>query len=1109
MTWETEQNLLFGVVAVQLKRIDQQQLSQALAEWMAHKAQPFANVLIERGWIGEQDQIEIEEEMRQQIHTHQGNLQQTLSVSLSTGLLASLQEQLSAEDTQVLTEFLSVNTPPGGLNETVELSNVLQPLETRQRYHLIRIQGEGGLGRVWVAKDQSLGREVALKEIRNADEASREAIARFQREARITSRLEHPNIMPIYDLVEDEADASLYYTMRLVHGQTLDDAIKNYHARNKQQTGSELPLRELLSAFIGVCQAVGYAHSRGVIHRDIKPANVLIGEFGEVILLDWGLAGFRDESNETNTTVSAIPEDMAETQEGAILGTPAFMAPEQARGQTTEIDHLADIYGLGAMLFVICTGKSPHRGKTSREVLQNILTQDQLTPRDLDSRIPRPLDAICQKALAKRKEDRYSSALQLRDDIQRWLADEPVSVYQERRLERAGRWFRRHRNLAIGTMAVLAAMVVISLIAALFINQARLREAEALASEQDARKNEREAQTLADQRRQQALEAIGKWQVDLSDVMRYHPRVQAVREKLLVQAAEEYHKLATDLQNQPLALAEYARIYLRLGDVRRRLGKPKDALAAYDIAERSLKKLTNLAEDQERAWMELAKCQGAKAAAMVLANQFEKADAEFRQAMETLSHRPPPSPSAFDSVETVTELRLHWGELLIARNQLEDAKRLLHKARTFAELDPQARWHPPIVRLRASALHASAQVLSIQTEYQQALELVQEAMPLWDFLLDRNADDAQALEGRANALVISANAYSQLGDNLQGLACHEAARRDYEALFVAFPDVPHYRQQRVVGLINLAQALHRLARNQEARPPTEEALSSAKQLTAAFSNHAPYMAVEASARSAFGHVLREQNQWNDAKLAFSSAGGIREKLVKAYPQTLGYSFDLAITQANLGFVHGLLKELPDSETQFQLAFDRLSSVMQDPNFREEAKLVLAIAKTRWGDVCWLNDQKPRASKIYEEAAKLLESQNKTPQQRFELAWFRLFCFDPKLRNAKQAHELAIKLTNEHPRNGQFQMLLGISLIQQKQTEQAISVLQSASKLPDADTAMAWLHLAEAHHMMKDHQSAQSAYQTGLDRLNANQPGNSLLHVVNNKVIAMLNSVDSL
>ncbi|MCA9072780.1 MAG: serine/threonine protein kinase, partial [Planctomycetaceae bacterium] len=213
--------------------------------------------------------------------------------------------------------------------ETVDLSTVIIPLGKRERYELLRVQGEGGLGRVWVARDQSLGRVVALKEIRKGSEASLDAIARFQREAQITSRLEHPNIVLVYDWEDGE---SRYYTMRLVHGHTLDDAIKNYHRQRKEGKATRLKLQELLTAFLGVCQAVSYAHARGVIHRDIKPANVLLGEYGEVILLDWGLARSRGDGLDSQGGTSGNADSL-ETHAGEIMGTPAFMAPEQARGK--------------------------------------------------------------------------------------------------------------------------------------------------------------------------------------------------------------------------------------------------------------------------------------------------------------------------------------------------------------------------------------------------------------------------------------------------------------------------------------------------------------------------------------------------------------------------------------------------------------------------------------------------------------------------------------------------------------------------------------------------------------------------------------------------------
>ncbi len=207
---------------------------------------------------------------------------------------------------------------------------------------------------MWLARDASLGREVALKELRPERAGQPVVWARFLKEAKITGQLEHPGIVPVYEVGRREDDKSPFYTMRFVRGRTLDDAAGAYHERKARGEAGPLELRELLTAFVGVCNAVAYAHSRGVIHRDLKPQNIVLGDYGEVIVLDWGLAKVMDEA-EGDSAAAAVELDEnvgadSRTIDGQVMGTPAFMAPEQAEGRLDLLDARTDVYGLGCFV---------------------------------------------------------------------------------------------------------------------------------------------------------------------------------------------------------------------------------------------------------------------------------------------------------------------------------------------------------------------------------------------------------------------------------------------------------------------------------------------------------------------------------------------------------------------------------------------------------------------------------------------------------------------------------------------------------------------------------------------------------------------------------------
>ncbi len=357
------------------------------------------------------------------------------------------------------------------------------------RYEFLSEKGKGGMGRVWIARDRHMGREVAVKELlskpRGVEDTGDPTERRFLREALVTGQLEHPGVVPVYELGHRE-DGSLFYTMRLVRGRTLRQAIA-------ECTGLADRL-SLIPHFRDLCHTVAYVHSRGVIHRDIKPDNIIIGEFGETVLLDWGIAKVRGVGDELSSRMMREQEKLqavanGETVDGDILGTPAYMPPEQACGRIDEVDEQSDLYSLGAVLYELLAGRPPFSGNVWK-VLSLVQKGRPQKLESVDPKIPRDLAAVAHKALCPEKEGRYPDARSLAREIEFFMSGRKVDVYDYSILELARLFFRHHRALAIASTVFAVLLTLAGAAVWREYRRATAATAVALTNERQARQNE-------------------------------------------------------------------------------------------------------------------------------------------------------------------------------------------------------------------------------------------------------------------------------------------------------------------------------------------------------------------------------------------------------------------------------------------------------------------------------------------------------------------------------------------------------------------------------------------------------------------------------------------
>lgn len=389
-------------------------------------------------------------------------------------------------DLSTVTLSADRTTMPGSPGIRVTFVDGLEDAETEEADSTLRYQrqgllGQGGSGVVISVYDKKMRRPVALK-LASSTEAEREAELRFLREAQVTGQLTHPNVMPVYDIGTDPA-GHVFFTMKQVQGRSLRQLLRDGNA------GS---LVERLLIFRQICNALAFAHSRGVLHRDLKPANVMVGQFGEVLVVDWGLCKVLGERLENyGYEPYAADSDSLVTQQGAVAGTPAYMAPEQAEGKIDSLDPRTDVYALGAVLYTLLTDLTPFKGETM-DVIRDV-TVGKFTPpiKRAPDKVPREMNAIVMKAMALEQTDRYPDVATLSGDVQAFIEGKPVSVVRYSVVQRMGKWAARKRNV-VRPVAFTVALAFVLLVSGGIVHLNRLGHARDAAVAEAARASQAE-----------------------------------------------------------------------------------------------------------------------------------------------------------------------------------------------------------------------------------------------------------------------------------------------------------------------------------------------------------------------------------------------------------------------------------------------------------------------------------------------------------------------------------------------------------------------------------------------------------------------------------------
>jgi len=520
------------------------------------------------------------------------------------------------------------------------------------RFVPISFHAQGGLGVVFLADDQELHRPVALKRLQTLHAADASARARFHAEAEITGKLEHPGVVPVYGVGTD-ADGQPYYAMRFIHGTTLKDAAEQLHrSKNRNDPAWNLEFRRLLRSFVSICETMAYAHSRGVIHRDLKPANVMLGRYGETLVVDWGLAKVIDTANQNHQAGTAVEPICvqfdasgntvggSDTIDGEFKGSPAFMAPEQARGDWANVGTASDTYSLGATLYVLLTGKKPFEDASILHLFDDVKAGKFKPPILVDSTVPKALDAICRKAMSFHAKDRYASARHLADDIERWLADEPVSAWQEPWSLRVRRWMKRHRVLVWTASAIVLCVAIASSAAGIILG----------AKNRQLRKLNDDLSTSYTASRQEFEESHLALQGVVENVLaRRRAGAEGAADAVRIDGLKKYRAYVNGFIDRNRGNVELrmqvAVALLRRGEIDIAIDAKENAIESCEQAKRSFEEITKADPDDREAQFGLASAIANRAIALVGMGRFADASPLLRDArdrFERLARDPSP-----------------------------------------------------------------------------------------------------------------------------------------------------------------------------------------------------------------------------------------------------------------------------------------------------------------------------------------------------------------------------------------------------------------------------------------------------------------------------------
>jgi tetratricopeptide (TPR) repeat protein/tRNA A-37 threonylcarbamoyl transferase component Bud32 len=733
-------------------------------------------------------------------------------------------------------------------------------------YDVLGEVGRGGMGVVYKARHTKLNRIVAVKMILSGGHAGTADLTRFRTEGEAIARLQHPNIVQVFEV--GEHDGLPFFALEFCGGGSLE----------KKLNGVPLPAREAATLVETLARAMATAHQKGVIHRDLKPANVLFGEDGSLKITDFGLAKVLGETGHTAS--------------GAVMGTPSYMAPEQAAGGSVAVGPAADVYALGAIFYESLTGRPPFRGPLPLDTVLQVLSDDPVSPVRLQPKTPRDLETICLHCLQKTPERRYPSAAALADDLRRFLEGQPIRARATSIAEKAVKWGRRRPAAAALIGVICLGSILLAGVITLY-NQ-RLQEQRDYAQDQERiAKRERDAAVAAhlesegQRQRAEAYFRKARAAVDqmLTEVgetrLANVPQMEPVRQRLLAEALRLYQEFAREKSDDPSLRAEAARAAARVGEIQKLLGHDTEADQAYREATTRAEKLVQDFPDEPDYGTDLA--------------------------------------GALNN----------WGELFSSAGRLKELEEVLNRSLAIWERLTAA--HPKNLFYRSQQVTTVGNLGALYREtgrFEQAERAYREVLTDAERLAAANPNEASYLHVLSSAHFHFGVLLDQTHHSLKAEESFRKAAAVSDALLERSPNNAEYRRAQGRAYNSLGMVLGNLGKFAAAEEALKKSLECKSRLTADYPRVPLYAMELLNTKNALGNVYYESGQYTKALAAYEPILAVKEERLRERPNDLQRALDFGGGACNVGNALAKLGRPEPALKLYSRAIETLEGVLR-------------------------------------------------------------------------------------------------------------------------------------------------------------------------------------